>query len=208
MRARAAAVRSSAPTTPAPTTATRPQGPAPASHTAFSAVSMLAASTARAAGTPAGTASAAAAGTSNKRLVRMQREDRPAHQIRRPVLDGADRRVAVLHRKGKRARHERRAHALELRGRHATVGHQRFGAAADRAMPGAHSHGARRQRAQWLVADLRRPGATYHSARLGSFGSRRFDPGGHSLRYHGLSQEPCPDRSSCPLSPSRRSWPW
>ncbi len=33
--------------------------------------------------------------------------------------------------------------------------HKRFGTAADRAMPGAHPHGARRQRAQWLFADLR-----------------------------------------------------
>src|ERR1700716_845476 len=54
-----------APTTPAPTTATRPKGPGPASKTEFSAVSMLAASTAREAGTFAGTGTAAATGKSN-----------------------------------------------------------------------------------------------------------------------------------------------
>ena len=46
-QARAASAATSSPTTPAPTTTMRSPGPAPASQTAFSAVSMLAASVAR-----------------------------------------------------------------------------------------------------------------------------------------------------------------
>ena len=52
---RAASDATSSPTTPAPTTTMRSPGPAPLSHRALSAVSMLAASVARRAGTPSGT---------------------------------------------------------------------------------------------------------------------------------------------------------
>jgi KDO2-lipid IV(A) lauroyltransferase len=54
-----------APTTPAPTTAMRSAGPGAPSHSALSAVSMLAASTARCGGTWAGTSTTAFAGTVN-----------------------------------------------------------------------------------------------------------------------------------------------
>ena len=54
----------SEPTTPPPITWMRAPGSAPASQTAFSAVSRLAASTARAAGTPSsGSGTTASAGT-------------------------------------------------------------------------------------------------------------------------------------------------
>ena len=52
----------SRPTTPAPITTIRSPGPGRASQTTFTAVSMLAASTARVAGTPSGTGVTAAAG--------------------------------------------------------------------------------------------------------------------------------------------------
>ena len=55
----------SAPTTPPPTTAMRSAGPGAASHTALSAVSMLAASTPRDAGTSAGSSVTASAGRLN-----------------------------------------------------------------------------------------------------------------------------------------------
>ena len=56
----------SAPTTPAPITAIRPNGPGAASQVALSAVSMLAAITARDSVISAGTGTAKSAGTSKK----------------------------------------------------------------------------------------------------------------------------------------------
>ena len=63
---RAASDVTSSPTTPAPTTAMRSPGPAPPSHSALRAVSMLAVSVARRAGTPSGTGTRDAAGTLKK----------------------------------------------------------------------------------------------------------------------------------------------
>ena len=95
----------SAPTTPAPTTAMRSgRARARASQIALSAVSMLAASTARGGGMSSGTGTTASAGTVELGLMRMQREDIAADQRGRPGLDHADRRVAVFHREREAAR--------------------------------------------------------------------------------------------------------
>ena len=127
---------------------------------------------------------------------------RPAHRTRsdadaartpcvrsRGRLERADRGVAVFHREREVARHERRAHALVLRRRHAPRGDQRFGAAADRAMTRAHPHRARRQRPQRLVPDLglarpRRTRALGPSSAIASLSSR-IDPASHPVSYHG-----------------------
>ena len=103
-----------APTTPAPTTAMRSAGPGAASQTALSAVSILAASTARCGGRFSGSTTAALAGILNRfwcgwsvKTVRPRRASVAA-------FDPADRGIAIFHRKRKMAGHEGRAHALEF----------------------------------------------------------------------------------------------
>ena len=71
------------------------------------------------------------------RLVWKEREHQAAHEFGRPCLNLADVAVAVLHRRWKIARLERRAHALTLGLRHASAEDQRLGAAADAAVAGA-----------------------------------------------------------------------
>jgi len=67
----------------------RSTGPGAASHTALSAVSILAASTARAAGTPSGIGANRVGRHIEDALMRMQREHQPALQLGRPLLDPA-----------------------------------------------------------------------------------------------------------------------
>ena len=122
------------PTAPAPTTATRSPGSDAASHTPLSAVSRLAASTARPAGTSSGTTCTALGRHHVARLVRVQAEHRAAPAARRPLLDTPHVGVAVLHRRREVARLKRRAHPLVFCRRHAAVEHQRLGAAADAAV--------------------------------------------------------------------------
>ena len=90
------------------------EGTGPASHTAFSAVSMLAARTARRRHARAA-GDCGAPGRSNSVWcgcsAKTARPRDPAARSRR-----ADGRVAVFHRKREGARHEWRAHALEFRG--------------------------------------------------------------------------------------------
>ena len=76
----------------------RPDGPGAASQVALSAVSMLAASTARCSGMSPGSGTTASAGKIELGLMGMQREDGAADQRRRPGLDLADRGVAIFHR--------------------------------------------------------------------------------------------------------------
>ena len=90
----------SSPTTPAPTTTMRSPGPAPPSHSALSAVSILAASVARRAGTPSGTGTRAVDGHVETVLVRMQAEHRAADQLRRALLDNSRRAIAVFDGEG------------------------------------------------------------------------------------------------------------
>ena len=73
-------------------------GPAPASHMAFSAVSMLAASTARDGGMSPGTGTTASAGRSNMVWCGCSAKTLRPIERRRPGLDLADRGVAVFHR--------------------------------------------------------------------------------------------------------------
>ena len=154
------------PTTPPPTTAMRSAGPGAASHTALSAVSMLAASTARAAGTPVGSGAAASAGTIERGLMGMERKADAADESGRPGLDAADGRVAVFHRKRKGSRHERRAHALEcsLAGTR-PLSTSALGAAADPAVKRVSGAPRRRRAAPPFRSRIStRPGPTYHSA--------------------------------------------
>ena len=92
----------SSPTTPAPTTTMRSPGPAPASHRALRAVSMLAARVARRAGTASGTTARAVRGGIEIVLVRMQAEDGLSPQLRRPLLYNSRRAVAVFDGEGER----------------------------------------------------------------------------------------------------------
>ena len=71
------------PSTPAPTTAIRSAGPGAPSQMALSAVSMLAASTARSAGSPSGSGTIFSAGKVKHGLVRIKRKAEAAFQ-RRP----------------------------------------------------------------------------------------------------------------------------
>ena len=104
----------SAPTTPAPTTAIGPDGIGSASQIAFSAVSMFAAITPREIGTSFGTGTAASAGTSKTVWCGMEGEHVAANQGVRPGLDTADRRVTVLHRERKASAHKGATHPLVL----------------------------------------------------------------------------------------------
>ena len=125
---------------------------------------MLAASTARAGGTPSGTGTTASAGSMNMALMRMQREHQSG-RARRPLLDPPDRRIAVFDRERKRAAHERRAHALEFARRHPAGEDEPLGAAADRAEERAHAHLARRPARPTSPRAVRRGRApTYQSA--------------------------------------------
>ena len=103
-----------APTMPAPTTATRSPTRGGPSHTALTAVSTVPASTARRAGTPAGTSVTAEARHDIARLMGVEAEDGAAQQIRRARLDLADIEVAVLHRPREVPLLERRAHRVAL----------------------------------------------------------------------------------------------
>ena len=89
-----------------------------------------------------------------------------------------------ISRKGERARHERRAHALELRCRHEAVRYQRSVLrliapcrVRTRTAPAATGPAARHGL---------RPSRRHVPQRRDRFRSRRFDPEGHSLRYHGF----------------------
>ena len=117
-----------------------------ASQTMFSAVSMLAASTARGVGTASGTAMHIADRGIEDVLVRMQ------HEHARAGLVGADGAVAVFHRERESAAHQRRAHRLVLARRHPAGEHR---ASVPREMPLAqHAH----------PAQARSPAAAMHFA--------------------------------------------
>ena len=89
----------SSPTTPAPTTTMRSPAPAPLSHSALRAVSMLAASVARRAGTPSGTAhQRGRPATLKQSWCGCRQKTVPAHQLRRALLDNSRRAIAVFHR--------------------------------------------------------------------------------------------------------------
>ena len=129
-------------------------GPARASQMALSAVSMLAASTARGGGTSAGSGTTASAGRSNTVWCGYSAKTlRPISAVG-PGLDPADHRVAIFHRERKAAAHEWRAHALVFALRHPAGEDQRLGAAADRAVEGAHAHLAGRERRKPLLPDF------------------------------------------------------
>ena len=96
---RAASAAMKQPTTPAPTTAMRSPRRGPASHSALTAVSMLAASAARASGTSSGTGSDGVGRHDVAILMRIKAEDAPAAQRRASRFDDADRGVAVFHRR-------------------------------------------------------------------------------------------------------------
>ena len=123
-----------------------------ASQTALSAVSMLAASTARCGGTLSGNNDGELGRNIEQVLVRVKREDVAAAQILRAVLDPADRGVAVFDRERKISAHERCAHALMFAFRHAAGKYQRFGAAAERAEERAHARLARPDRRERFLS--------------------------------------------------------
>jgi len=146
------------PTAPAPITVTRSPTCGRASHRPLIAVSRFAASTARGGGTWSGITVTGARGHDVARLMRIEREHVAPPQGGGAALDDPDAGVAVLHRRGKRAGLKRRAHALVLARRHASLKHQRFGAAADAAEQRAHDDLVRRRRRQRLAANLAAPG--------------------------------------------------
>ena len=89
--------------------------------------------------------------------MRMQGEDRLALEHAGAILDAADHRVAVFHRKRERPRHQRRAHPVIFALGHAAGLHQRLGAAADGAVQRADAQLASCGRRQGLLADFRTP---------------------------------------------------
>ena len=101
---RASSDATSSPTTPAPITSTRSPGSGAASQATFSAVSMLAASTARLRRHVVRDRNAHRRRGQEDVLVRMQHEDSPA------VRGSANSAVAVFHREREFAAHQRRAH--------------------------------------------------------------------------------------------------
>ena len=118
---------------------------------------MLAASTARPAGTPFGSGTAMAAGAANRSWCGCSTKTSRPSSSRRTRGHPPDRRIAVLHREGKAARLQRRAHPRPLGARHAAAQHQRLGAPADAAEARLDQHIARAGR-HLLVAQLRLPG--------------------------------------------------
>src|SRR5262249_60768090 len=70
--------------------------------------------------------------------MRIEYEGASAGQRCRAALDRADAGVPVLDRRGKRSGLKGCRHPIALRRRHATLEHQRFGAAADPAEERAH----------------------------------------------------------------------
>ena len=164
----------SAPTTPAPTTAMRPDGPGAASQVALSAVSMLAASTARDGGMSVGhrhhgvgrhdrTRSDADAARRRCGRPAPPARPRPRRPWRSRISPGTGSCRAM---NGARMRS---IFAL----RHPAGRDQRLGAAADRAIAGAHPHLAVRERRQAAPARISaRPGPTYQSACAMSLAAR------------------------------------
>ena len=132
----------------------RSAGPGAASHTPLSAVSMLAASTARCGGTSSGKRHGGACRDVEYGLVRVERKDGLARKASPAVLDPSDGGVAVFHGKGKIASHERRAHSLEFARGHTPAKHERLGAAADRAIEGPHAYFVCAGRCYGFLADL------------------------------------------------------
>ena len=122
LRARHAARRAARPAARArrrrPPRSGRP-GPGAPSQTALSAVSMLAASTARSGGSAVGQRHDIFGRKVKHGLVRIKREDEAAFQVGRAFLDAAHHRVAIFDGKRKRPAHEWRAHALVFALRHA-----------------------------------------------------------------------------------------
>ena len=92
------------PTMPAPTTAIRSPTSGAASHSAFTAVSTVPASTARRAGTRSGHRRHGRGRHHEPVLMRVQAEDRPSKQVGGPGLHLADVEVPVLHRPGEVSR--------------------------------------------------------------------------------------------------------
>ena len=128
------------PTAPAPITATRSPFPTPPSQTAFSAVSILAARTARAGGTASGTDDSCIFRHHIGRLMRIETENGLLRRGARTGHDPADIRVSVFDRAWKGTLLERRPHGFELACRHLAAVHQALGAAADAGVKRFHEH--------------------------------------------------------------------
>ena len=88
------------------------------------------------------------------RLVRVQAEDRPSDELRRPLLDDADAEVAVLHRRREVTLLVRGAHDGVLVLGHGAAEDDRLGAAAHARVQGAHEHLARAGRGHGSRPDL------------------------------------------------------
>ena len=204
MRAASHATRQ--PTVPAPITATRSPTRGAASHSALTAVSRLAASTARAGGTIVGQHVQRADGHDVARLVRIQAEDVPAAQLRGPLLDDADVAVAVLDGRGKLAGLKRRAHALVLAARHLAVEHERFGAAADAAVERADERFALGRRGQASPRESRRGRLRPPRTRALDSESLLISSGGRKLAalaraYLQTGRQACKRHASCRRHP-------
>src|SRR5262249_30295017 len=92
-------------------------------------------------------------------LMRIEREHELIVELARARFDAADDRIAVFDRKRKCAGHERRAHALEFAAGRFSGEHQALGAAAERAVEGAHAHFVRSGLRDGLLANLGTAGA-------------------------------------------------
>ena len=119
---------------------------------------MLAASTARAAGSPAGNGVTAVAGTTYAVWCGKQAEDLAAEQYRLAGLDDADAGIAVLDREREPTCLERRLHDGILAGRNFPQRYQRLGATADTGPQAAHADLAGAGTRQLAGADLSLPG--------------------------------------------------
>ena len=128
------------PTIPAPTTAIRSPTSGAASHSAFTAVSTVPASTARVGRHVVGHRGHRGGRHHVAGLVRVEAEDGATEQLGRTVLDDADVEVAVLDRRGELALLERRPHRRVLARRHTAAEDEGLGAAAHPRAQRAHHH--------------------------------------------------------------------
>ncbi len=120
---------------------------------------MFAASTAREAGTPSGSGTAASAGTSNKVWWGWRANTCAADQAVRPGLDPPDRGVAVFHREWEASAHKGTTHPLVFARGNLSGRDQRLGAAADGAIKGTHPDRAFGERTKPFLADFRPAGS-------------------------------------------------
>ena len=153
------------PTIPAPTTTILSPGPAPQSHRALRAVSILADSTARRGGRPSGSGAQGGCVGHEAGLVGVEREDGAPGEAGRPLFGDPDRAIAVFDRERELALLHRAAHAGMFRRRRLAREDQTLRAPAHARKKRAHAAPARARAPEGRPAsDRRAPGASNQRA--------------------------------------------